>query len=266
VTPEELYALWAPQQLIWSQWVIPVPFAQMTCLDEKDQSGSIEGIAANALVEAASDLAIVADLPGGEAIRFGSALAQRGFRPVPIIDGSPGPFLLPVAPSLQRSETKGKQIVVVDMSDLLAALCEGGTFLQTVSLPAHAPPAFLVDSMRMTGEGIMDKEVFDNRWKIVPQDFPSAQFLKGQGIGRVLLVHEPRRQPQEDLAHVLRRWQEAGIVVLVSDKEHTQSATWMPVDEPLGLRATWYRMLEILGLRRNSVGGFGAWPYQGAFG
>jgi len=39
MTPEELYEVWAPPDSIWSQWVIPVPFAQIVCLDtEREKS------------------------------------------------------------------------------------------------------------------------------------------------------------------------------------------------------------------------------------
>lgn len=266
MTSEELYAVWAPKHLIWSQWAIPVPFAQMNCAEPPGGSAAMPEIATNAMLEAADSLAIVVDLPGAESIRFGLGLAQRGFRLVPIIDGSPGPFLTPVtAPDLNRSTAKGKQIVVVEMSDLLAAFCAGGTLLQSLTLPASAPPAFLLDSLRMSGEKNLDKTLFDNRWKVIPQDFPSAGFLKQQGIRQVILVQKERRQPQEDLAEVLLRWQRSGLEILVADEGHMREAQAIRIREPLALRASWHRLLEILGLRRNSAAAFGA-PSEGSSG
>jgi hypothetical protein len=289
VTPEELYAIWAPKELIWSPWAIPVPFAQMACTEATEQVGAVEALAASRIIESRNDLAVVVDLPGGEAIRFGLALARHGFRPVPIIDASPGPYLVSVPSGLQPGG-QGKKIVVVDMSDLLAALCAGGDFLRTVSLPAHAPPAFVLDSLRMTGEQAIDNGLFDNRWKVFPQDFPSAKFLKQQGIRRVLLVQKAPKaevgiasatarllrtstlgavwswQPQEDLAHVLLRWQQAGLEICVADEQHTRDARPIRITEPFRFKAIWYRALEILGLHRSSVGGFGGWPYAGISG
>lgn len=266
MTSEELYAVWAPKQWVWSQWAIPVPFAQMSCGEWPSGSVAMSEVATNAMLEAAESLAIVVDLPGAESIRFGLGLAQRGFRPVPVIDGSPSPFLAPIiAPDLNRSETKGEQIVVVDMSDLLGALCAGGTLLQTLTLPANAPPAFLLDSLRMSAQKNTDKALFDNRWKAIPQDFPSAGFLKQQGIRQVILVQKERPQPKEDLAEVLLRWQRAGLEILVADEGHIREAQTIRISEPLALRASWHRLLEILGLRRNSAAAFGA-PSEGSSG
>ena len=266
MTPEELFAVWAPKQLIWSQWAIPVAFAQMSCAESPSESAATPDIATNAMLEAADSLAIVVDLPGVESIRFGLALAQGGFRPVPIIDGSPGPFLTPVnTPDLSRSTAKGEQIVVVDMSDLLGALCAGGTLLHTLTLPANAPPAFLLDFLRMSGERNMDKAAFDNRWKAIPQDFPSAGFLKQQGIRQVILVQKERGQPQVDLAEVLLGWQRSGLEILVADEGHMREAQAIRIREPWALRASWHRLLEILGLRRNSAAAFGA-PSEGSSG
>ena len=266
MTPEELYAVWAPKQVIWSQWAIPVPFARMSCGEWPSGSVAMSEVATNAMLEAAESLAIVVDLPGAEGIRFGFGLAQRGFRPVPVIDGSASPFLaLVIAPDLNRSKTKRERIVVVDMSDLLATLCAGGSFLQKLTLPANAPPAFLLDSLRMSGERNMDKAVFDNRWKAIPQDFPSAGFMKQQGIRQVILVQKERRQPKEDLAEVLLRWQRTGLEILVADEGHLREAQAIRIREPLALRASWHRLLEILGLRRNSAAAFGA-PSEGSSG
>ena len=265
MTPEELYAIWAPPDSIWSPWVIPVPFAQIICL-EADYDGAEETDAAASSIEPADDLAIVVDMPGRESVRFGLALAKRGFRPVPVIDGSPGPWMIPVHPRQPiGGASKAHRVVVVDMGELLKALCAGKSVLPGMPLPPNAPPAFLIDSMRMSGEQIKDKEMFDNRWKVFPQDFPSANFLKQRGIRRILLVQPNAGQPKEDLAHVVLRWQEASLEILVLGKE---SAGMQPirVAVPSRFRASWYRGLEILRLRRSSVGGFGAWPYQGASG
>jgi hypothetical protein len=266
VTGEELFSLWAPRESIWSPWVIPVPFAQMNCLGSADQSFAAQKLGESSILDAADSLAIVVDLPGGEAIRFGLALAQRGFRSVPVLDGSPSPLLAPVSPQLQYEEARANQIVVVDMTALLAALCGGGKLLKTLSLAPNAPPAFLLDSMRLSGERNVDKALYDNRWKIIPQDFPSAAFLKQQGIRQVILVQKERRQPQEDLAEALLRWQRAGLEILVSDEKHTREAKAIRITEPLGLRASWRRLLEAFGFLRNSVAAFGAYPYEGSSG
>jgi hypothetical protein len=262
MTPEELFAIWAPADSIWSQWVIPVPFAQIMCLDaEPEKSSGIPPEPNGLRFDPA--LAIVVDLPGGDAVRYGVTLARVGFRPVAVFDGSPGPFTF-AGPVQQKGGVAVKETAIVDMRDLLFALCTGASVLQTVSLAANAPPVFLVDSQRMKSSHTPE-ELFDNRWKVFPQGFPSAKFLRAQGIRRVLLLQEKAGQPQEDLAHVLVRWQEAGLEIVASGSAEA-SETAMRVARPSRFRASWYRGLEILGLRRSSVGGFGGYPYEGLSG
>jgi hypothetical protein len=90
----------------------------------------------------------------------------------------------------------------------------------------------------------------------MPQDFPSAAFLQSRGISTVILVHEGAA-PEEDLLHVLHPWKAAGLTVL-------GTGSWDREPEELSLRIPFrlghiaYRFLALLGLRRNSVGGFGA--------
>jgi hypothetical protein len=266
VTPEELFGIWAPGESIWSPWVIPVPFAQIACVDASSDAALVRAKTPTALIDAASDLAVIVDLPGGESIRFGLALAERGFRPVPVIDGSPSPFVVAIAPASQTGEAKEHRIVVVDMNDLVRSWCAGANVLSALTLSPMAMPAFLLDSLRLSCEQATDKELFDNRWKVVPQDFPSAKLLRERGIRRVLLVQERFGQPREDLAPVLLRWQEAGLEMLVSDRVHTQEPQRIRVIRPTALGAIWQRALEILGLRHNSVGGFGGWPHYGSSG
>jgi hypothetical protein len=208
--------------------------------------------------------AIVVDLPGGDAVRYGIALAQIGFRPVAVFDGSPGPISIVSRHPLESPEQR-KSTTVVDMSDLVHALCNGAGALKALRLPPNAPPAFLLDSMRVTGHRPADQELFDNRWKVFPQDFPSAKFLREQGIRRVVLLRERAGQPQEDLAHVMLRWEEGGLEILATGTTET-TPTAIRVEKPSRFRASWYRGLEILGLRRSSVGGFGSWPYEGLSG
>jgi len=267
VTPEELYAAWAPSDSIWSQWVIPVPFAHIVCFDTEPEK-SLEGLPDLNGFRFDSDLAIIVDLPGGDSIRYGLALARLGFRPIAVFDGSPGPFTVagPVPTGAQEGVGHAKATAVVDMRDLLFALCAIGPVLQGISIVSNAPPAFLLDSLRMKGHDIVSADLFDNRWKVFPQDFPSAKFLREQGVRRILIIQENAAQPQEDVAHVLLRWQEAGLEILASRKTGGNQHSAIRVAKPSRFRASWYRGLEILGLRRNSVGGFGGWPYEGLSG
>lgn len=263
MTPEELYSLWAPADSAWSPWVLPVPFAQLLC-----PGGATTAAAPSFNLdwlpsETAMDMAIVVDLPGGDAIYYGLALLERGYRPVPVIDGSPGPDRSAIF-SLDSSILTGenyKSACMVDMRGLLLALCQGADQLRNAQLAPESPPAFLLDSKRMSGVAYNIELAFDNRWLAFPQDFPSGRFLKNRGIRRVVLVHDTfLKDPQEDLAHVLLRWQEEGIAIESKSAGFGDAPAPITVSRPFRFRAAWYRALAVLGLRRNDAGGFGGYP------
>jgi hypothetical protein len=263
LTPEELYALWAPDDSVWSPWVLPVPFAQLIC-PEVSPSAVLPEFNLDWLQESGTtDSAIVADLPGGDAIYYGLNLLVRGYRPVPVIDGSPGPelsFLFPTGPSSPTGELR-KSASFVDMRGLLMALCQGAGRLREAKLAPDAPPSFLLDSKRMTRAAYVAEGAFDNRWMVFPQDFPSGRFLRDRGIRRVIYVHDTfLTQPPDDLAHVLLRWQEDGIAMESKSARFGDAPVPIQVNKPSRFRAAWYRALAALGLRRNDAGGFGAYP------
>jgi len=175
--PEEVYLAWAPRESIWSPWAIPVPFAQIVCL-ALDVQREINGLGTLAnILEPESDMAVVLDLPGDEAVRLSLALALRGFRPVPAMDGSPGPdilgnsqAILGTGPALSTQAS-----VAVDMRQTLRWLCIGAAVLPTLKIAPNARPVFLLDALRV-GRMTPGTEVFDNRWKpfsriFHPQDF-----------------------------------------------------------------------------------------------
>jgi hypothetical protein len=263
VTPEELYAIWAPAQSVWSPWVIPVPFAQLLYLGvgsaKELQLPNVDWV----FTHAAGDLAIVVDLPGADGIHYGLALADKGFRPVPIIDGAPGPDVGGIVLSELGSHSgkANKHASVVDMRGLLRALCEGAHWLKPECLPPDAPPAFLLDSNRMESVKSDLETAYDNRWMVFPQDFPSGRFLWDHGIRKVVLVQDRFvKQPQDDLAHVLLRWQEKGITIENKSMRFGGAPTPIQVSRPNRYRAAWYRALAATGLRRNDAGGFGGYP------
>src|SRR5262249_25610457 len=73
---------------------------------------------------------------------------------------------------------------------------------------------FLLGSGLILGRaeaGDWDPDEFDNRSISFTTDFPSANFLAAHGIARVMLVQKSSAEPQPDLAHSLRRWQDGGV-------------------------------------------------------
>jgi len=245
MNPSELFDLWAPPSAIWSRWAKPVLFAE---------AGGGSPVSTNTDpppildLRAAPDLAVVLDLPSAAAVKAGLVLAEAGFRPVPLFNGARGPTSLTIGGS-----------ALVDNDPILSWLILGIETLSRCQLPDEAPPAFLLDSRRQAPAFNASPGRFDNRWIIFPQDFPSANFLRSQGISRVLLIQtDALRPPQEDLTHVLRRWQEAGLLVSVATPESAGNPQPLTVARPSRFRALWYVALAIAGLRRNSAGGFGS--------
>jgi hypothetical protein len=95
---------------------------------------------------------------------------------------------------------------------------------------------------------------YDNRWIVFPQDFPSGGRLVASGIRECGLLTDPARL-HDDLCHVLRRWQDAGVGMFELSGEQKRE-TSIPI--PPWYRQVFSRMVALSGLKPNSYGGFGA--------
>jgi hypothetical protein len=239
MTEDEQFDAWAPRDSPWAPWVKPVLFAhaagpllgdeQLPPAPSLDWLGNADGTV------------LVIDLNGPVSVAAGLALAARGFRPVPLFNAVPGP---PVA----RAK--------VDVWPIVRALASAAPLLLQAPLPAAAPPAFLLDATRR-GAAAREGADFDNRSVSFPTDFPSGNLLRSRGFTRAVLVQAEDASPQPDLAHTLRRWQEAGIAIEV--KALTLDGPPVPtqVQTPSWARLALYRLLALAGLRRAPLGGFG---------
>jgi hypothetical protein len=241
MTNEDLFDIWAPADVGWSAWVKPVLFAQQV-ISRTDMSSPDEwqNAAAAWAPESHENTAVVVDLPGRQALLAGLALAARGYRPVPLFNAC------------------CSHSAVVPMEPILDLIARAAPYLAGLFLPDDAPPAFLLDADRLRGTNTPRPGLFDNRWLVFPQDFPSANFLRSHAIDAVLLVQAPTDQPQSDLAHVLLRWQQAGLSLRVAAPAAGAAPQPLQVRRPRLFGWMWQRALAALGLRRNSAGGFGA--------
>lgn len=229
------YDQWAPADGRWSPWVKPVLFHPRNWSLRLQVISSLPEVDANWAPPADGSWALVIDAPGTESLSLAIALARRGWRPVPLYNGVPS-MLSPL----------------VDVIPLIAGIEALGGELARLPLKPDAPPVFLLDSRRMSG--MPREKTFDNRWVVTPQDLPSANRLRHHGITQVAMVLAP--PVAEDLASVLNRWQEGGLVL-----HHQISAERQPLDVP---RPRWFRSLRerflvMWGLRRSSAGGFGGY-------
>lgn len=251
MTGKQLFEIWASSDSVWAQWISPVLFAQIECREDVSSTEATVPSANWHEGKADSEAAVIIDLPGADSIRLCMALAERGYRPVPVINASPGPIQL-------ASLSPAQPIAVLDMSSLVREICLASRLLPRLALPPDAPPAFILDVLRLKGNNQLREDMFDNRWMVFPQDFPSSRYLTEHKIKRVILVQEGDSQPQEDLSHVLLRWQQAGIDILLKAGAGDRPPSKITVGRPSRFKASWYRALAIMGLKRNSAGGFGS--------
>jgi hypothetical protein len=239
----QLFETWAPADSIWSPWAKPALFA------DEAVSGVLAGTPPppamasepRSAFSGDSGTAFVLDLPGEKSVDLGLKLARAGFRPVPLFN------------------TTDHAAALVTVRPVLHRLASGAAELSGVYLPPEAPPAFLLDANRSATGAAPAPGRYDNRWVVFPQDFPSATFLLGRGIRQIVLLQQmrPRDQPRDDLAHVVRRWQEAGIQIYTQDPDIEEPPRQVDVQRPSSFRSLFYRVLTLAGLRRNSAGGFG---------
>lgn len=226
------YKVWAPDDVLWTQWAKPVAFTQNSkwvydvVIPQIQWTGSAE-----------AHTMIILDLPGKAGVEEGIALAGRGYRPVPLYNGVMGP---------------NPHSMIVNNEPVVSALFQGVRHLRSISISQNAPPVFLLDYNRWSGSGKQPGK-FDNRWGVFAQDMPSASFLLKQGIRSILVRAECIK---EDLSHILYRYQEQGLSVCICrDGESIQD---MVIDKPSRFRSVFYRFKVTLGLTRNAAGGFGA--------
>ena len=242
MTGEECFGIWAPADASWSAWAKPVLFAQLPSLTgltmEPPAGADVDALWAP---DAGGRTALIVDLPGVLSLGHGLALARRGYRPVPLYN---------------TTLTSGAS-VAVDAVPIARELVRGTQLLRSLTLRPDAPPAFLLDARRMAPDVPPKPGVFDNRWVVFPQDFPSGSRLRSAGIDTVLLVHGAGGL-QDDLAHVLLRWRQLGLRLLATDVTGSSLTRELHVAPPSMFKRAWHRALTVAGLRRHNAGGFGA--------
>jgi hypothetical protein len=246
MTAEELLDLWTPDHIEWCRWTKPIAFLgdkPQPLWNERELVSDVDISWAGK----ASDALVVLDLPGVLSVRTGIALAKLGYWPIPLFNAS-------------QSAAK----CTIEMDAIRLELWRSAEALRSAEHRPQSPPVFLLDSQRMAA--VAKPGEFDNRWMTFPQDFPSANLLLARGIRRAILCLE-RSSVSEDLAHVVRRWQDAGIALIARVGSHP--LTPLHVRPPRRFRHWWYTVLALLRLRENSAGSFGSivpYPSEGGHG
>jgi len=232
MTNIEAFKIWAKDNVMWSEWAKPVLFANMK---SKIENPAIEIPGIKWLDYPLMDAAIIVDLPGENSVKESLALACLGYRPVPLYNG--------VCIDNYTNMT-------VDVRGISSALYAGTQLLADMNIRNDAPPAFMLDSRRMWGY-VKNPGMFDNRWCVFPQDMPSALFLKKHNIKKIIVR---TGNINDDLSHILRRYQEAGLKIQIARENEIKDIT---VSKPSMFKSIFYRLQAESGLSRNAVGGFG---------
>lgn len=194
---KEIYKIYAPNGAKWTDWVRPVPFVAIDTYNRKPIADWMER-KAMFLKNYQQDTAIFVDLPGKESIELSIDLAYKGYRPIPIFNGT--------------DEQPGSQ-ATTNTYLIVSCLINGSEKLKNIKLDNNANPAFLLDSYR-TNRYRAKESIFDNSWDLYKQDIPSAEYFKQNGITKIIIVGDAI---QRDLKKIFLKFQEKGIDIYLTD-------------------------------------------------
>jgi hypothetical protein len=222
IDKRSLYETWAPPAETWSGWVKPVLFAHWP--RELPKLGALPPCDVSWAPPPSERRALLVELPGIEAVAMGLALAEAGYRPVPVFSGAPPP-MTPRHP-VERFESPA----VVDVDSILATIVRGAETLRDLEIPSTAPPAFLIDQDRSTLSRSLLEGLYDNRSWVYTTDFPSAARLVDEGVTGLTFFTGSRKPPERDLEHVLRVWARDGLAI--SDRPAWRDGPPLPLRLP----------------------------------
>ena len=247
-----IFEAWAPPGAAWSPWVKPVLFAHLP--RRLPAYSEVAPPDVSWAPPPAEPAAIVMELPGVESVAMGLALAEVGYRPVPLFNACPPP-----EGDEWFDQAKGEPVsrAVVDVDTILAALVRGADRLRALHLPPEAPPAFLLDRWRKGRGRPVGPAMFDNRSVLFVTDVPSAALLAARGIRQAIVVLGLDGPFQPDLDHVLRSWRRDGLELALKALDRPGPPRPLDLRRPNPLAGLWIRFAAWIGLRRNERGEFG---------
>ena len=194
MTNKECYKIWAPTGKKWTDWVRPVPFIAAQA-DVKGYHAGELSIPNIDLIDASwKNAAVIVDLPGDESVEMGLALAGKGYRPIPIYNGT-----------IEQKNARA----TVDNQTVGAALLWGAEILKQIEIDDEALPVFLLDKNRLN-RFKLDASVFDNSWDVYPQDLPSADCFLKNGIHKIIVVSDSL---SKDLKAIFKKFKKKNICI-----------------------------------------------------
>lgn len=194
---KEIYKIYAPPGVKWTEWVRPVPFIAIDTYNRKPSANWIDR-KVMFLKEYEPNTAIFIDLPGKESIELGISLAYIGYRPIPLFNGT--------------DEQEGSQ-PTTDSYLIESCLINSSEKLKNIQLKSDTNPAFLLDSYR-TNRYRAKESIFDNSWDLYKQDIPSFEYFRKNNISKIIVVGNAI---QRDLKKIFLEFQKEGIEIYLTD-------------------------------------------------
>jgi len=191
MTGKEIYEIYAPKNVKWTEWVRPVPFVGIDIYNRK-KIRLINDKKIGFINEYKKDTAIFVDLPNIESIEYGISLAQIGYRPIPIFNG--------VDEQINSQSTTSSYLVE-------EGLISGAEKLKKIKIDNNANPVFILDSNRLNRYR-KNESIFDNSWDLYGQDIPSYNYFKDNGINKIIVIGE---KINRDLRKIFFKFQDVGI-------------------------------------------------------
>jgi len=188
---QEAFEVYAPKNAKWVEWVRPVPFVAIDTYNRKSLQDWTE-IEAYFINEYQKDIAIFVDLLNEESIEMGIDLAKKGYRPIPVFNGT-------------NAQVGTRE--QVDEYIIEEALLVGAEKLKNIEIDQNANPAFLLDSTRLNNKR-SNLSVFDNSWDLYAQDIPSCQYFIDNGIKKIIVIGD---RINSDLRRIFFKFQDKGI-------------------------------------------------------
>jgi hypothetical protein len=158
----EILEAWAPPDDQWSLWVRPILFAQM-----EDDVAAMSGpdrwrtIDVTWAPKTSDHVMVLIDLPGAESVWMGMALAQLGYRPVPLFNACTGSYELVDQRPLMLWKVFPQDLPSVPF--LKEHGCERALLVQRDGLRSQPDLAAVLRHWQNAGIVILAKDVADSR-------------------------------------------------------------------------------------------------------
>jgi len=200
MTGKDLYKAWAPSgPQHWTKFAKPALFVQESEFSFDKHMLQIPNIPGDLMRYSGDNTVFIVDLPGAASVEGALALAQRGYRPVPLYNGI-------------NEKNIGGLRPVIDNKPIIDALQDGASILESLTIYDDAPPVFMLDYNRSNQSGYTFG-MYDNRWSIELDDMPTGQYMVNSGISQVVVW--TKGNASKDLLSIIDSYQDMGINIKI---------------------------------------------------